>query len=118
MMDAYPFGGILVAPFVGGYLASLICRFLCQRQKRPGVAVIWVSILASVIATWLATFQMDLFRVSRWTRAKMDMPVDLAVSAIPAVLVALIAARFVVSRYRKMYDRDHPVANPQRIGKD
>ena len=107
----YPFGGILIAPLVAGYIASLICRRLRRRDRRPSWLIAPLAIAVSVFVVWGATFQMDLFLPSRWSSGKVPMLGMLLISGVPSALVGAVAAIAVVYYYRLKYESTHPVVS-------
>jgi biotin transporter BioY len=107
----YPFGGILVAPLIAGYLASVLCRVQCQRKRRPSLAIVLLAILAGVFVSWFSTFQFDLFSPARWSNSgKAPMGGLLLISGIPSLFVSTIAATVIVTRHRRSFDETHPEA--------
>lgn len=109
LTSMYPFGGILIAPLVAGYLASLLSRFAARRQRRPGWVVGVCAISGAVLATWIATFQLDVFRPWSWSvvGGKVDLLWLLLMTGFLAGFVAIIPAAWVVDRHQKQYDKTH-----------
>ena len=103
----YPFGAILIAPLVAGYLASLFCRLSSRRNKRPSWLLAPLSIAMGVVATWAATFQRDLFQPSHWS-SKVEGSLMLTISGVPAAGLAAAVAIPIVCVYYKTYTRSHP----------
>lgn len=115
----YPFGGILLAPLVAGYLASVLGRIWRRRGRRPGWMAGGLAICGGVFATWLATFQLDLFMPWRWGQVggKVDLLFLLAVTGILAAVVGILPAAFIVDRHQRIYDgRDAWVSLPPDTG--
>jgi hypothetical protein len=101
------FFAIPIAPLVAGYLASLLCRVSLRRSRGPSWLIAPLGIGIGVVATWLVTFQEDLFQPSRWS-SKVDGPFMLAVTGVPAVFLAAAVAIPVVYVYHQKYARSHP----------
>jgi hypothetical protein len=104
----YPFGGILIAPLVAGYLTSLICRLLGRRYRRPSWFTVPLAVVVSVSVVWVATFQTDLFVHSRWLTGKVPMWDMLLISGVPSASLGAVAAILVLYHYLRKYERTHP----------
>src|SRR5688572_6621441 len=98
----YPFGGVLVAPLVAAYLASMLSRLWRRRRRRPGWIAGVLAILGGVFATWLCAFQLDFFMPSRWSSVGgLDL---LLMTGFLAGFVGIIPAAWIVERHQKIYD--------------
>jgi MFS family permease len=108
----YPFGGILLAPLVAAYLASVLSRFSSCRRRRPGWMVGIGAIFGGVIASWIGIFQLDLFRPWTWSYVggKDDLLPLLIFTGFLAGFVGILPAAWVVDRHQKQYDETHDLA--------
>jgi hypothetical protein len=98
----YPFGGIIVAGLVAGYLAAVLCRLRCRRGKAPSWFAALGPSLVGLLAALAATFQGDLFRPSHWS-SKTDGLTMFLIAAVPSSFVALALASSVVAYYREKF---------------
>ena len=107
----YPYGGILLAPPVAAYLASVIARLRRRKDRRPGWGTGFLAILAGVLTTWICTFQFDAFNPWRWANAggKVDLFSLLVATGFLAVVLSIMPAAYIVDRYQKSYDKTHPL---------
>ena len=103
----YPFGGILVAPLVAAYLASLLSRLSRRRGRRPGWIEGITAILSGILATWVCTFQLDVFMPWRWSWAggNVELLDLLLLTGFPAGFVGIMPAAWIVERHQKAYDK-------------
>ena len=106
----YPFGGILIAPLVAGYFASLVCRVRRRKDRRPSWLTIPFAVAAGVAAAWIATFQTDLFIPARWSASgKVPMVDMLLISGVLSASVGAATAILVVYYYLRQYERTRPM---------
>jgi hypothetical protein len=98
---------IIIAPLLTGYLSSFLCRLSLRRNRPPSWLIAPLGIAMGVVATWVVIFQKDLFHPSRWS-SKVDGPFMLALTGVPAVLLAVAVAIPVVYVYQQKYVRTHP----------
>jgi len=104
----YPYGGALLAPFVAGYLASVIARIQRRRDRRPGWGTGILAIVLGVLISWFFTFRFDAFIPSRWaTGGKVDLLTLIVATGFLAAFFSILPAAFVVDRHRKIYDKTH-----------
>ena len=102
----FPFGGILIAPIVAGYLASLLARRDLSANKRPAWGSAWFAVVIGVVATWLATFRADLFRrPGQSAISKAPMPMLLVITGFPAAVVGIAVAFPVTHHYKRKHER-------------
>ena len=78
---------IIIAPLLTGYLSSFLSRLSLRRNRPPSWLIVPLGIAMGVVATWVVIFQKDLFHPSRWS-SKVDGPFMLALTGVPAVLLA------------------------------
>ena len=106
----YPFGGILIAPLVAAYLASVICRLARRRNKRPSWLVAPLAIAFGIFAVWAATIQADFFRPSVWEAGKAPMWAIMLLSGAPALVLGTATTIPVVFHHRDKYEKDKRMA--------
>jgi len=92
---------------IAAYLASVACRV--RKRRRPGYHLaIWSSLATGLLAI-LALYQDDLFRPSRWPRAKGDLGPYVVLSFVVTSLIAFAPSVGVVVWYRHKFSREHRV---------
>jgi hypothetical protein len=98
------FAVIVIAPLLAAYLSSRCCRLSLRLSRAPSWLIAPLSIALGVVVNWAVTFQKDLFHPSRWS-SKVDGPFMLALTGVPAALLAAAVAIPVVCLYRQKYER-------------
>jgi hypothetical protein len=93
----YPFGGIILAPFIAGYLASVLCRLRVAKGLKAGYGTLAVSVGVAVVVVWVVTFGEELFKRDN---GKVAMWVMLLLTGIPSTLIGSVAAAFIINRHR------------------
>jgi hypothetical protein len=95
----YPFGGVIIAPLVAGYLASVFCRLAQARGRRPGFAAYAIPVAVALVIVWVATFGDELLKP--WSNGKVSMWGMLLISGVPAFIAGSIPAALIVERFRR-----------------
>jgi hypothetical protein len=94
----YPFGGVILAPLVAGYLASVLCRLDKARGRRPGFVAFAMPVAIALVIVWVATFGDELLKR---TNGKVEMWAMLLISGVPAFIAGSIPAALIVDRFRR-----------------
>lgn len=102
----YPFGGIIIAPIMSGYFASVTCRLMRRMGYRPSDIITLLAIVFGVIMAWVSTFQMDLFSLHQ-TNGKVPLSIELLLCGVPSGFLGLFPASIVVARHQRIYDKTH-----------
>jgi hypothetical protein len=97
--------GILVAPVIAGFLASVLCSLSILRHQKPPWSHALLSILLGVCSSLVAVFGGEAFSPSRWP-ARIPEQWDSFVMALAAsiplsIVVAIIVVALFQDRFKK-----------------
>jgi uncharacterized PurR-regulated membrane protein YhhQ (DUF165 family) len=98
----YPFGGIILAPIVAGYAASVLCRLCARASRRAGFLVFAVSVVLGVVMSVVATFGRAAFFPGDRTWNKAGYVGEVMPAAMAALLLGAFAAAVVLHRHRRL----------------
>ena len=98
---------VIAILLIGGastYLASLVCRLLRSRHKRPAWLLAPAVAALTGVITVLATFQGEVFHPSRWESGKVSFIFAAAIFFGFSMVVGLIPAWYVIGYYRDRFE--------------